>query len=125
VTSVQPQPYRLEVRGDVLDDLRERLARTRWPDEIPESGWKYGSNLAFMRRLTAHWRDGLDWRAQEGKLNSFEQFRVPLDGINLHFIHQRGVGPDPLPLLLLHGWPGSVWEFHQLIPRLTDPARRG
>ena len=125
VTQLQPQPYRLAVHDEVLDDLRERLTRTRWPDEIPESGWQYGSSLAFMRRLTARWRDGFDWRAQEAKLNAFDQYQVPLDGINLHFIHQRGVGPDPLPLLLLHGWPGSVWEFHELIPRLTDPARFG
>src|SRR5687767_8220845 len=78
-----------------------------------------------MRPLIERWRDGFDWRTQEAKLNAFEQFRVPVDGINLHFIHQRGVGRDPLPLLLVHGWPGSVWEFHELIPRLTDPARFG
>jgi pimeloyl-ACP methyl ester carboxylesterase len=78
-----------------------------------------------MRRLTERWRDGFDWRAQEAKLNAFEQFRVLLDGIKLHLIHQPGIGPDPLPLLLVHGWPGSVWEFHELIPRLTDPARYG
>jgi hypothetical protein len=125
VMPLQPPPYRLNVHEDMLDDLRERLARTRWPDEIPGSGWKYGSNLAFMRRLTARWLGGLDWRAQEAKLNAFDQFRVPLGGIELHFIHQRGVGPDPVPLLLVHGWPGSVWEFHELIPRLTDPARFG
>jgi microsomal epoxide hydrolase len=67
---VEPQPYRLNIQDDVLDDLRERLARTRWPDEIPESGWRYGSNLAFMRRLTERWRDGFDWRAQEARLNA-------------------------------------------------------
>ena len=95
------------------------------PVAVPGSGWRYGANLAFMRRLTEHWRNGFDWRAQETKLNRFDQFRVPLDDIDLHFIHQRGVGPDPLPLILVHGWPGSVWEFHELIPRLTDPARFG
>jgi pimeloyl-ACP methyl ester carboxylesterase len=120
-----PEPYRLHVRDEVLDDLRERLSRTRWPDEIPGSGWKYGSSLDFMRRLIEYWRDGFDWRAQEAKLNAFDQFRAPIEGIDLHFIHQRGVGPQPLPLLLVHGWPGSVWEFHELIPRLTDPARFG
>jgi len=120
-----PQPYRVNVHDDVLDDLRERLARTRWPDEIPGSGWEYGSSLAFMRHLTERWQDGFDWRAQEARLNAFEHFRAPLDGIDLHFIHQPGVGPDPVPLLLVHGWPGSVWEFHELIPRLTDPARFG
>ena len=125
MTSVEPQPYRLDVPDDVLDDLRERLQRTRWPDEIAGSRWEYGANLAFMRRLTERWRDGFDWRAQEAKLNAFDQFRLPLDGTKLHFIHQPGVGPDPLPLLLVHGWPGSVWEFHELIPRLADPARFG
>jgi pimeloyl-ACP methyl ester carboxylesterase len=125
VTPVQPERYRLQIRDEVLDDLRERLSRTRWPDEIPESGWQYGSSLDFMRRLIERWGDGFDWRAQEAKLNALDQFQVPIDGIKLHFIHQRGVGPDPLPLLLVHGWPGSVWEFHELIPRLTDPARFG
>jgi microsomal epoxide hydrolase len=74
-TPGQPRAYRLHVGDDVLDDLRERLARTRWPDEIPGSGWRYGADLAFVRRLTARWRDGFDWRAQEAKLNAFDQFR--------------------------------------------------
>jgi microsomal epoxide hydrolase len=120
-----PQPYRLHVPDDVLDDLRERLSRTRWPDEIAGAGWRYGADPAFMRRLVAHWREGFDWRAQEARLNAFDHFEVPLGGIDLRFIHQPGVGPDPLPLLLLHGWPGSIWEFGELIPRLTDPARFG
>ncbi len=125
MTPLQPQPFHLNVHDDVLDDLRERLTRTRWPDEIPGSGWKHGASLAFMRRLTERWRDGFDWRVQEAKLNAVDQFQLPLDSINLHFVHQPAVGPDPLPLLLVHGWPGSVWEFHELIPRLTDPAGSG
>jgi microsomal epoxide hydrolase len=120
-----PRPFSLHVPDEVLDDLRERLARTRWPDEVPGSGWEYGTDLAYLRRLVDHWHDGFDWRAQEAKLNAFDQFRVRLDAIDLHYIHQPGVGPDPTPLLLVHGWPGSVWEFHELIPRLTDPARFG
>ncbi len=123
--SPAPEPFRLDVPQEILDDLAARLARTRWPDEIPGSGWRYGSNLAYVQRLVERWRDGFDWRAQETELNAFEQYRVPLDGVDLHFIHQPGVGPDPMPLLLAHGWPGSVWEFHDLIPRLTDPARFG
>ena len=118
-------PFRLHVPDEVLDDLDRRLAGTRWPDEVPGSGWRYGSNREFMRRLVEHWQDRFDWRAQEEKLNAFDQFRVAIDGIDLHFVHQPGVGPNPLPLLLVHGWPGSVWEFHDLIPRLTDPARFG
>jgi pimeloyl-ACP methyl ester carboxylesterase len=120
-----PQPYRIDVPDDVLHDLGDRLSRTRWPDEIPGSEWEYGSSLAFMRHLTEYWRDGFDWRAQESELNAFDQFRATIGGIDIHFIHERGVGPDPMPLLLVHGWPGSVWEFHELIPRLTDPARFG
>ena len=120
MTPLQPQPYRLDVHDDVLDDLRERLSRIRWPDEIPDSGWRYGANLAFMRRLTEHWRDGFDWRAHEATLNGFDQFRVRLDGINLHFIHQPGVGPDPVPLLLAHGWPG----VRVGVPRAHPEAHR-
>ncbi len=124
VTS-SPEPFRLDVPRDTLDDLRARLAQTRWPDEIPGSDWRYGSNLAFVQGLVERWRDGFDWRAQEAELNAFDQYRVPLGSVDLHFIHQPGVGPDPTPLLLVHGWPGSVWEFHDLIPRLTDPGRFG
>ena len=120
-----PKPFRLHVPDAVLDDLRERLSRTRWPDEIPDSGWRYGSNRDYVRALVEHWRDGFDWRAQEARLNAFRQFRATVDGIDLHFIHEPGVGPDPLPLVLAHGWPGSVWEFAELIPRLADPARFG
>ena len=84
-----------------------------------------GRTSAYVQALVEHWRDGFDWRAQEAELNAFDQYRVPLGGVDLHFLHQPGVGPDPTPLLLVHGWPGSVWEFHDLIPRLTDPARFG
>ena len=125
MTVKTPAPFRVHVPDDVLQDLRSRLGSTRWPDEIPGSEWAYGTNLGYLRRLVEHWRDGFDWRAQEAKLNAFEQFRVPLADIDLHFIHQPGVGPDPYPLLLAHGWPGSVWEFNELIPRLTDPGRFG
>lgn len=125
MTTAALRPFRLSVPGEVLDDLRERLSRTRWPDEVPGSGWRYGSNLDYVRRLVEHWRVDFDWRAQETTLNAFDQFRVAIGGIDLHFLHQRGVGPDPLPVLLVHGWPGSTWDFHELIPRLTDPARFG
>jgi pimeloyl-ACP methyl ester carboxylesterase len=125
LASSTPEPFRMHVPDDVLDDLRARLAHTRWPDEIEDSNWRYGSDLGYMRRLVEHWRDSFDWRAQEAEINAFSQFRAEVAGVNLHFIHQQGVGPDPFPLVLAHGWPGSVWEFHDLIPRLTDPARFG
>jgi microsomal epoxide hydrolase len=122
---VEPGAFTLHVAEEDLADLRDRLARTRWPDEPPGAGWAYGADLAYLRQLVGHWRDGFDWRAAERVLNQFAQYTVPLAGIDLHFIHQPGVGPAPLPLLLSHGWPSSVWEFHKLIPLLTDPGRFG
>ncbi|HET9644190.1 MAG TPA: epoxide hydrolase [Burkholderiaceae bacterium] len=119
------QPFRVRLPDDTLQALRLRLDLTRWPDEPPGAGWSYGSDLAFMRDLVAHWREGYDWRAQEAMLNRFDHFMIEREGTRLHFIRQEGNGPEPTPLLLLHGWPGSVWEFHKLIPRLTDPARFG
>ncbi len=120
-----PHPFKINVAEEVLVDLRERLARVRWPDEIPGSGWRYGTDLGSMKELVAYWRDAYDWRKHEALLNGFRQFTAPVAGIELHFIHEEGHGPRPLPLLLCHGWPGSVWEFHKLIPLLTDPARFG
>ena len=119
------QPFKIRVPDDVLDDLRARLARVRWPDEVPDGGWRYGTDLAYMKELCAYWLDRYDWRAQEARLNAFPQFTTPVGGIDVHFVQVRGVGPRPLPLLLSHGWPGSVWEFHRLIPLLTDPGAHG
>ena len=121
----EPRAFRVNVDQPVLDDLRTRLARVRWPDEPPLAPWSSGTSLAYMRELTDYWRDRFDWRAQEAKLNAFAQFTVPLEGIDVHFIHEQGKGPAPMPLLLSHGWPGSVFEFHKIIPMLTDPARFG
>ena len=120
-----PKPFQLHVPDDVLTDLRARLERVRWPDEAPGSGWQHGSSLAYMKELVAYWRERYDWRAQEARLNRWKQFTVPIGGIDLHFIHEPGVGPAPLPLLLSHGWPGSIVEFERIIPLLTDPARFG
>jgi pimeloyl-ACP methyl ester carboxylesterase len=120
-----PAPFTIEISDDVLADLRDRLHRVRWPDQVPGAGWAYGTDLAYMKELVAYWRDRYDWRAHEARLNRLRQFTVPVHGIDLHFVHEPGVGPRPLPLLLSHGWPGSFVEFEQLIPRLTDPARFG
>jgi microsomal epoxide hydrolase len=120
-----PAPFELHVPEAVLADLRERLARTRWPDEPPLAAWSTGTSVEYLSALVEYWRTGFDWRAQEAKLNAFRQFTVPLAGIELHFIHEPGRGPDPMPLLLAHGWPGSIFEFTELIPMLTDPARFG
>jgi pimeloyl-ACP methyl ester carboxylesterase len=119
------EPFRIAVPDAVLADLRERLARTRFPDEVPGSGWTYGADLAYVRELVAHWRDRYDWRAEEARLNAFPQYRARVGGLGIHFIHARGAGPRPLPLVLTHGWPGSVAEFTEVIGPLADPARHG
>lgn len=121
-----PVPFTLDIPKTDIEDLKSRLGRTRFPDQPPADAWALGTDLAYMRdRLVPWWRDQFDWRAQEAKLNAFPQYKVPLHGIDVHFIKAEGKGPAPLPLLLLHGWPGSVFEFMDLIPRLTDPAQFG
>jgi pimeloyl-ACP methyl ester carboxylesterase len=120
-----PKPYSLHVADRTLADLRERLDRARWPETPPVEPWLTGTSVAYMQELAGYWRNRFDWRAQEARLNSFQQFTVPLAGIDLHFIHEPGQGPDPMPLLLSHGWPGSVIEFMGILPMLTDPARFG
>jgi len=123
--SKQSETFSLHVPNDAIVDLRERLARTRFPDQPPGAAWAYGTDVAWMRELIDYWRDRFDWRAQEARLNAFPQYKVVLHGIELHFLHVPGKGPNPCPLLLSHGWPGSVFEFAEVIPRLTDPARFG
>ena len=119
------QPFSIAVADEVLADLRQRIASTRWPDEIEGAGWSYGTSRAYLRTLVRYWHDEFDWRAQEAMLNRFAQFRVEIDGFGIHFIHERGQGPDPLPLILTHGWPDSFFRMHKIIPLLSDPARYG
>jgi microsomal epoxide hydrolase len=120
-----PEPFTIAVPDAVLDDVQHRLATVRWPDEIPASDWRYGTSLAYLQELVEYWRHGYDWRTQERLLNRFRHYRVLLDDITLHYIHQPGVGPRPLPLLISHGWPGSIYEFVKILGPLTDPARYG
>src|SRR5262245_21005016 len=122
---ITPQPFSITVPDAVLADLQARLERVRWPDEIPGTSWQYGTDLAYMKDLVGYWRERYDWRVHEARLNRLRQFTVGLGDIELHFIHEPGVGPRPLPLLISHGWPGSIAEFEALIPRLTDPERFG
>jgi microsomal epoxide hydrolase len=121
----QPVPFRLAVPDQAIADLHTRLALTRFPDQAPGAAWAYGTDLDYMRTLVAYWKDSFDWRAQEAALNAWPQFKVRLHDIDLHYLHAPGQGPSPMPLLLMHGWPGSVFEFLDIIPRLTDPARFG
>jgi pimeloyl-ACP methyl ester carboxylesterase len=118
-------PLTLHIPDADIADLRDRLARTRFPDAAPGEPWAYGASVDYMRELVAYWRDGFDWRKAEAKLNAYPQFKQSKDDIDLHFLHVPGKGPRPIPLLLMHGWPGSVFEFVDFIPRLTDPSAFG
>jgi len=108
-----------------IDDLRLRLARTRWPDEVPGSDWDYGFNLGFLQEICAYWRDQFDWKAELERLSALHHYRFISDDIGIHFMHEKGKGPDPLPLIITHGWPGSFLEMLRIIPLLTDPAAHG
>jgi pimeloyl-ACP methyl ester carboxylesterase len=120
-----PKPFKIHVAEDALLDLRQRLARTRWPDSLPDADWDYGTNLEYLQDLVNYWHDRYDWRAQERFLNTFPQFITEIDGIHLHFLHMKGRGTHTIPLLLTHGWPGSFFEMYKIIGRLTDPAQYG
>ncbi len=119
------EPYRIDVPEQVLDDLRERLARTRFPAEIADAGWDYGTDATYLRELVDYWHRGYDWRARERWLNSFPHFRTEIDGAGVHFLHLRSPEPDALPLILVHGWPGSVVEFLEVLGPLSDPRSHG
>jgi len=119
------QPFRIDIPDAALDDLRDRLARTRWPDELPGAGWAYGVPLGYLRELAEYWRAGYDWRAQEARLNQFPQFITTIDGARVHFLHVRSPEPQALPVVITHGWPGSVAEFLDVIGPLTDPGAHG
>ena len=119
------RPFKIHVDDAVLADLKQRLARTRFPGEIDGSSWDYGTNLAYLKDLVAYWRDKYDWRAAERRLNQFDQFTTTIDGLDIHFIHQRSRSANAMPLVISHGWPGSFVEFTKIIPLLTDPAAHG
>jgi microsomal epoxide hydrolase len=119
------QPFQLSVPEAQLDDLRDRLGRTRWPDRETVTDTSQGPPLQKIQALAAYWRDNYDWRRCEAKLNGFGQHRTSIDGLGIHFLHIRSPEPDALPLVLTHGWPGSVLEFHKMIGPLTDPAAHG
>jgi epoxide hydrolase len=119
------EPFEIHVSDLVLEDLGDRLTATRFPDEIDDTGWEYGVPMGYLRELVEYWRDGYNWRGQEGRLNELPNFRTTIDGQQLHFVHARSTQPDALPLLLIHGWPGSIVEFLDVIPKLTAPENHG
>jgi epoxide hydrolase len=118
-------PFRINVSDDDLEDLRTRLARTRWPDELPEVGWRYGVPVGYLKELAEYWRTSYDWRRYEAELNGFAQFTTQIDGANVHFLHVRSTEPDALPMIITHGWPGSIVEFLKVIGPLADPRAHG
>jgi len=124
-TDFPAEPFTLAVPNSVLADLKERLAQTRWPIEPKAAPWHYGADLAYMRGVVDHWRHRYDWRHWEARLNRFPQYRAEIGGRKLHFILERGSGDNPLPLILTHGWPGSVAEFIDVIEPLAHPERFG
>ena len=118
-------PFTIDVPQVEIDDLVDRLSRTRWPEAEPVDDWSQGMPLAYLQDLCGYWADGYDWRAREAGLNRFPQFRTELDGLGIHFIHARSPHADALPLVITHGWPGSVVEFQKVISPLTDPTAHG
>jgi pimeloyl-ACP methyl ester carboxylesterase len=124
-TTAEIRPFRIEIPQAALGDLRQRLARTRFPDEIPGVGWSRGVPLDYLRGLAQYWADGFDWREQEARLNELPQFTTQIDGQNIHFLHVRSPEPDALPLIISHGYPSSIVEFLDIIGPLTDPVSHG
>jgi len=120
-----PEPYSIKTAQSVLDDLRERLVRTRWPDQIDGAGWDYGTESGYLQDLCAYWANGYDWRSAEQRLNEWPHFLTTIDGTGLHFIHARSTHAGAIPLLLTHGWPGSIVEFLRVIGPLVDPPAHG
>ena len=119
------QPFRIDVPDETLEHIRARVAGYPWHEMPDDGGWAYGTNLDYMKALCAYWVEAFDWRAQEAAINRFAHFTAPVDGIDLHFIHEKGSGPAPMPLLISHGWPGSVVEFLEIIEPLAHPERFG
>ncbi len=118
-------PFRIDVPDELLDDLRQRLAATRWPEQEVVDDWSQGTPLAYLQDVCGYWADGYDWRSREAALNRFDQFTTEIDGLDVHFVHARSPHENALPLVITHGWPGSIVEFHKVIDPLVDPTAHG
>lgn len=119
------EPFVISVSDAVLTDLRDRLARTRWLADYANADWAYGTELSYLRELVDYWRNAYDWRRHEAEMNAYSHFRTEIEGVPIHFLHERGKGPNPMPLLMTHGWPWTFWDFRKVIGPLTDPAAFG
>ena len=117
--------FEIAVSDEALDDLHRRLGQSRWPLDPGNDDWRYGTNRAWLQELVAYWRDGYQWRVHEAAMNRFAHYRVVLDDVPVHFIHRRGVGPSPVPIVLTHGWPWTFWDFGEVIDALADPGAHG
>ncbi len=123
--SNQFTPFRIDIPDTALDDLQHRLANTRWPEQIAGTSWEYGTDSSALREIVDYWQTDYSWREQEARLNELDHFKGQVDGLNMHFIHQRADNAEAIPLLLVHGWPGSIAEFTAVIPQLTNPQDFG
>ena len=122
---LQSTPFSIQIEPEILADLRERIRKTRWPDQAPGAAWEQGTDLEYLRQLLAYWADEFDWQAQERELNKAAQFRAELDGVHIHFVHERARHGHGIPLILIHGWPSTFVELLPLVPFLTDPHAHG
>jgi len=122
---VKKTPFSIDIPESTLRDLQERLARTRWPHDFANEDWRYGTNAAYLKELVDYWRTQYDWRQHEAEMNTFAHYKADIDGIPIHFLHEPGRGPRPLPLILTHGWPWTFWDLRKVIRPLTDPAAFG
>lgn len=120
-----PEPFSINITQSKIDDLHHRLKRVNWPTDYANEDWGYGTNRDYLQALTGYWLEEYSWRAQEEKMNTFNHFKVVIEDIPIHFIHQKGVGPNPKPLILTHGWPWTFWDFRKVIGPLSDPAAHG
>jgi pimeloyl-ACP methyl ester carboxylesterase len=124
-TGYVPERFTIDVPGAVLADLRDRLRRTRWPQDPGNDDWRYGASRTYLEPLLRYWLEQYDWRAQEAAMNRFEHFRITIDDVPVHYLRRRGSGPDPVPLVLTHGWPWTFWDLARVIEPLADPAASG
>ncbi len=117
--------FQIHVPNEVLDDLNYRLDHIRWPDQLVTADWERGTDISYLQTLISYWREQFNWRKQETELNRFSQYRCNIDGADIHFVHERGKEPNPIPIILTHGWPDSYIRYQKIIPMLTDPAQYG
>ena len=124
-TNAPIMPFEIDISDAAISDLQRRLATTRMPDQIADTTWEYGTDSSYLAELLNYWQNDFDWKKQESELNEFDQFKTEIDGLDMHFIHQRSENPDAIPLMIVHGWPGSVAEFSKIVGPLTDPVAHG